>query len=289
MRSEWTGQSRSGSRLASVSTSPSQSLRPFPLGLGDDVALPLLDIDSLGEGDSEALGLGVLLRDAVPLRDSLTLEERLGDGLSDIESLGLELDDGDMLGVRDSVPVGDREGVMLAERVDGPVSLGLSLGVGVSEIERVVAPVSLGLGDDVALPLAEADSLGDVECVWLSDGVDDTVSDTVNDGLADKLPDALGDSVGVVDTDRLGELLGEWVSLKEWDRLRDGVALSLTLVVEDGDGVSLGDKVSVGMSVADSESVSDGVALKEGDPVGVALELPDGLGDADIVGLALSL
>ena len=218
------------------------------------VVLGVLERVSLEEGvaELEAVGEGVLLMEMLPVRDAVTPRdcEVVGDTLTVELVLRVLLDDMEMLGVGDEVPV--VEGVPVLEAVPEAVPLGvpLLLKEALPVLEGEAPSETGGVGDTLTVELVDREGLGVAAGVPVPEGV------SVPDGVAE----------GVVESEPL--LLCEMEPVLEAlaPLVRDGVAEMLTVVLAD----------TVELGVMDGVGVAEGVGVPDVVDVGVGagVELP---------------
>jgi hypothetical protein len=286
--------------------------------VGDVLRLTEGDADSALEGEGRVLGLGeplpvgAALLVAAPVRDTEGLADTVAQDV--LDGVTLAVREGEDEAVFVGQGVGVRESEALPEEVAHEVAVAgaVALPRALLDTEGEPVPVAamLLLADRVPLPLTEVEREGEPVIEGQLVGLADTVTLTVTFGVRVCVPLTEGEDVAPIlrvgDPD--AEEHADWGAEAEEVREEEpqGEVLTLPLSV-GGRGVAdtegLEDTERVSPPDCDTEELLDTVALPlpEGGPeavgepvkdpvdVGVALGLPESVGDADPLRLPLPL
>ena len=260
---------------------------------------------AVSESETVSVGVGTRLADWLTSAESVwrrVFENvRLGVGITESDNdtsaegvTGSEADSSsDALPLRDAVGVGGKLAVFVFEDVAVRVGGGDTVAEGVSVSEEEPEGV---MGSSLVTDVSVSDSVSDGDGDGVSDapeGVTECDVDSVEDGVWVRVDGIVRVSVGLVDTDREGDVDGDRVAVRLLEGVgcvadgeSDGDALVDTVTVRLRDGDTVGNdglKDSVGdVDAVSAEGVAEPVAVREGDGDGLRVE--DSVGARDAVG-----
>ena len=210
----------------------------------------------VAEIDCVLVGLGVRVRNAVPVGDDVIVALGVGVGVFEVDAvtvpgaLGEVLALAPLLRLAVAVPaegVVETEGAIVLDCVPVGVAVGVPVGLIVDDDDGVC--VGVVENDAAMLPVIDADEPREREAVGLAVSVVDDVGDGVD--RADGVPVDVGVTVADGVADAVAVVLGVWESVTVDDGEADGVDVGLDVI----EALEPSERELVG----ETETVDDGV------------------------------